>query len=501
MSTREAVLSGLLLSEVINSYVPLTRKGNEFEACCPFHEEKTPSFTVNDTKGFYHCFGCKAHGNAIDFVIEYEKVSYPDALKKLAEMGEIPFSLQLQRQNQGYQEQLDLKPVYQQLVTGFHHFRRQLKGHLPTHHPFHQIPNNTLDNVHAGWAPDVSSLMTFWQTRFQTREHNLALQKIGLIGKRSPDHKMMLPVYDNQKQCRGLYAVGVNNHATWYSHQRYALPLCSPSVLSADYQVRKTGELWVTDDIATWMKMVADGRLAVAIPYPANKVCHLRAQRGLLAQWSRVNVALTHETAYLYDHPLLVELLQRYSSTQQIKMMEAAPGNLPDPAQLKRLIDYLVGRSCQDAGHEYQAAGDRIIRLTRHWLELMPDQSLAKYVCQSHVKKVAGQITSTREGLPTIIHPLAMTQDLQTLLLNASRHPDTVTRVPNNLAGVGLLEKVMSNQTLNPQEKAWLNALNRQFKSKGMKGINSKKSPHSTVRTEETGVKPGNHKRHSAPQL
>ena len=70
--------------EVINARVPLKKKGREYTACCPFHNEKTPSFTVSETKQFYHCFGCGAHGTAIGFLMEYEHLDFVDAIETLA---------------------------------------------------------------------------------------------------------------------------------------------------------------------------------------------------------------------------------------------------------------------------------------------------------------------------------------------------------------------------------------------------------------------------------
>ncbi|HXH52624.1 MAG TPA: DNA primase [Sphingomicrobium sp.] len=73
-----------LLSSVIAPSVKLIRAGREFKACCPFHQEKTPSFTVNDDKGFYHCFGCGAHGDAIRFLTDQRGLTFMDAVKELA---------------------------------------------------------------------------------------------------------------------------------------------------------------------------------------------------------------------------------------------------------------------------------------------------------------------------------------------------------------------------------------------------------------------------------
>jgi DNA primase len=73
-----------VLSSVISPSVKLLRAGREWKACCPFHNEKTPSFTVNDDKGFYHCFGCGAHGDAIRFLTDQRGMQFMDAVKELA---------------------------------------------------------------------------------------------------------------------------------------------------------------------------------------------------------------------------------------------------------------------------------------------------------------------------------------------------------------------------------------------------------------------------------
>ncbi|HEX6071928.1 MAG TPA: DNA primase [Sphingomicrobium sp.] len=73
-----------VLSAVISPTVKLVRAGREWKACCPFHNEKTPSFTVNDDKGFYHCFGCGAHGDAIRFLTDHRGMQFMDAVKELA---------------------------------------------------------------------------------------------------------------------------------------------------------------------------------------------------------------------------------------------------------------------------------------------------------------------------------------------------------------------------------------------------------------------------------
>src|SRR3970282_15236 len=78
------LLSRVDIVNVIDTRVPLKKAGKDYKACCPFHEEKTPSFTVSPDKQFYHCVGCGAHGTAIGFLMEYERMSFQEAVEDLA---------------------------------------------------------------------------------------------------------------------------------------------------------------------------------------------------------------------------------------------------------------------------------------------------------------------------------------------------------------------------------------------------------------------------------
>ena len=80
------------LSALIGRSIKVTKAGREYKACCPFHNEKTPSFTINDEKGFYHCFGCSAHGDAIRWMTDQRGLSFMDAVKELADAAgmEVP---------------------------------------------------------------------------------------------------------------------------------------------------------------------------------------------------------------------------------------------------------------------------------------------------------------------------------------------------------------------------------------------------------------------------
>ncbi len=84
MDLKDAVLARVDLVELARQYVTIVQAGRDFKARCPFHEEKTPSFHISPEKGLFHCFGCKAGGNAIDFVMRLENLEFRDALEWLA---------------------------------------------------------------------------------------------------------------------------------------------------------------------------------------------------------------------------------------------------------------------------------------------------------------------------------------------------------------------------------------------------------------------------------
>src|SRR4030042_898845 len=80
----EDILSRVDIAEVIASYIPLKRAGKNFKALCPFHREKTPSFMVSSDRQIYHCFGCSKGGNVFNFLMEYERMEFREAVEVLA---------------------------------------------------------------------------------------------------------------------------------------------------------------------------------------------------------------------------------------------------------------------------------------------------------------------------------------------------------------------------------------------------------------------------------
>jgi len=141
--------------EVVDRYVKLKRTGANYAACCPFHTEKSPSFTVSPTKQFYHCFGCGAHGTAIGFLMEYSGMGFVDAVKDLAQgvgmqVPEAPRSEQAQRRAE---EGPDL---YGALLKAAQFYRNQLKDapHAIEYLKGRGLSGDIAKKFGIGYAPD-----------------------------------------------------------------------------------------------------------------------------------------------------------------------------------------------------------------------------------------------------------------------------------------------------------------------------------------------------------
>ncbi|OGT21133.1 MAG: hypothetical protein A2V90_07050 [Gammaproteobacteria bacterium RBG_16_57_12] len=120
----DELLARVDLVELINARVNLRKAGREYSACCPFHDEKTPSFSVSPHKQFYHCFGCGAHGNAIGFLMAYDNLNFVEAVEDLAARSGLPIPREM-TESAGDSHQA----LYTVLQQAADYFKRQLRSH------------------------------------------------------------------------------------------------------------------------------------------------------------------------------------------------------------------------------------------------------------------------------------------------------------------------------------------------------------------------------------
>ncbi len=169
------LLSRVDVVEVIDRFVPLKKAGQNYQACCPFHKEKSPSFSVSPTKQFYHCFGCGAHGSAITFLMEYGGKSFPDAVEELAQN----VGLTVPRDNSRPADP-QAGGLFDVMLTAAGFYKQQLK-HSPIAIEYFKkrgVSGEVARRFHLGWAP------AGWQPlaeAFDDYADNQLLETAGLV--------------------------------------------------------------------------------------------------------------------------------------------------------------------------------------------------------------------------------------------------------------------------------------------------------------------------------
>ncbi len=204
------LLNRVDIVEIIDSRVPLKKKGKEYSACCPFHNEKTPSFTVSQNKQFYHCFGCKANGSAIGFLMEYEHLSFPDAIEELARSQgiDVPYEGGQRPDPEAKKAQTDLYDLMQEADQ---FYQKQLRQHALSEQAVNYLKERGLSGEVAkifgiGFAPDGwDNLLKALGT---TPEHEKALVTAGMLIQKDNGKcydrfrdRIMFPIRDRRGRC------------------------------------------------------------------------------------------------------------------------------------------------------------------------------------------------------------------------------------------------------------------------------------------------------------
>ncbi len=121
------LLSRTDIVALIDTYVPLKKAGREYQACCPFHNEKTPSFTVSPNKQFYHCFGCGAHGTALSFLMEYQRLEFREAVEEMARQAGVEVPEEIGGESDGGER----RQLFEVMDKAQQYFRDGLRNHPP----------------------------------------------------------------------------------------------------------------------------------------------------------------------------------------------------------------------------------------------------------------------------------------------------------------------------------------------------------------------------------
>ena len=192
--------------EVLGRRIQLKKAGREFKACCPFHDEKTPSFTVSPAKGFYHCFGCGAHGTALGFLMDYDHMEFVEAVESLAGMMGIDVPREeSQEPARRYDELFELMQKAEK------HYQGELRNHQPAvdYLQARGIDGATAKRFGIGYAP--SGWRHLLDNFGKSSEATDRLLAVGLIiRKDNGNHydrfreRIMFPIRDSRGRCIGF---------------------------------------------------------------------------------------------------------------------------------------------------------------------------------------------------------------------------------------------------------------------------------------------------------
>ena len=230
---RDAVREGFLerlrsesnIVSVVSDYVPLKRKGRNYWGCCPFHQEKTPSFSVSEDKGFFFCFGCQSGGDVFQFLMKVENITFPEAVKLLAEKLHIPMPEQ-ERSPQELEREKARQAQFQvnMLARDFFHscltktnYGKEAREYLKRR----GITDETIEKFQLGFAPPQWDKLVSALTRRGIAEASLL--EAGLAQERSRGglydrfrNRLMFPIWDYQGR-----VIGFGGRVLDDSHPKY----------------------------------------------------------------------------------------------------------------------------------------------------------------------------------------------------------------------------------------------------------------------------------------
>ncbi len=192
--------------DVVGSRVKLVRKGREYQACCPFHNEKTPSFTVNEAKGFYHCFGCGAHGDIIKFEMEANNLPFIEAVEKLAAKA----GMQLPKLSHEHKEEAEKKAsLYDIMELAVKFYEKNLRlrdGQRALEYLYNRGFNDEIiAKFRLGYAPGNNGLLALLRSKGISEADMSDLGLVSLAEKNTSKRtfdffrdRVIIPIFDKR---------------------------------------------------------------------------------------------------------------------------------------------------------------------------------------------------------------------------------------------------------------------------------------------------------------
>ncbi|MCP5003905.1 MAG: DNA primase [Planctomycetes bacterium] len=216
-----AIQGSLNLLDLVSQYITLTRRGGNYVGLCPFHREKTPSFVVNEEKQLYKCFGCGENGTIFNFLMKQDAISFPEAVKALAEKANIP--LMDFQQHKKHQKTDVLYEAHEQAIRFFSNLLlnseegKQAKGYLANR----SITDDTIRKFRLGYSPNRWDAIVTKSREWHTS--NQILERAGLIIQKKSGgfydrfrNRLMFPIFNIQNKSVGFGARTLDKSSAKY---------------------------------------------------------------------------------------------------------------------------------------------------------------------------------------------------------------------------------------------------------------------------------------------
>lgn len=384
------------LLALLSSRVTFTKKsGSNHWACCPFHDEKTPSFSVNTQKGFYHCFGCGVSGDAIRFLMDYDNLPFPEAVERLAEYNglDVPYEDDGRQSDPQEKDRYDLGlECLADAAAYFHEAFYSDSGKAARDYLRQRnLKKATVDTFQLGYAPPGNALLAHLGSKYPLQ----LLQDVGLVGVKADHHydwfreRVIFPIHNHKGKviAFGARAMGeaqpkyLNSPETTWFNKRYEL--------YGLHQAMQTRErtLLVTegymDVIKLWQHGIKNAVAALGTAIGETHISQLKkraekiyfsfdgdtagqkaARKALEAVFSQHDKQ--HEWRFMFmpageDPDSLVE------KAGVAAFQQAMDASLPASAYFLQTLDDGAGAQ-RSAEAQAELAGE-----AQRWLELLPD--------------------------------------------------------------------------------------------------------------------------------
>lgn len=302
----ERVRESSNIVDIIGQYVELRRSGGNHQGLCPFHNEKSPSFSVSEDKQVYHCFGCKASGNVFSFVQQYQGMTFPETIEYLAKRAGLPLPKPEGEERSGPR---DIKePLHRVNMLAAQFFHERLMA-LPPEHEIkkylakRRLSKEIVETYKLGYAPEAwSDLADYFAAKKVPAQY---AEQLGLIKRRSSGktghydlfrHRLMFPIFSPARECLGFGGRVVNPEEKPKYLNSPESPLFHKGKVfygleTSVKHIRTADELIVVEGYMDWLALAKAGIMNIAATLGT----------ALTADHARIIKRYTNKVLLLFD--------------------------------------------------------------------------------------------------------------------------------------------------------------------------------------------------------